>query len=162
MSENIVIGDFKIATAPFDLKSFIGKEWQEIIEERDERSAKLTEVDFAKTKFIYCLKEGESSIKGEEFLRRLKEKSNIRLGTTVFMGLWKDYETHKENSVIERLYQEGRIKNWLFFFGTILLAPGGRRRALYLYRNGDEWRWYVRWLWLDWSVEDLSAALPQV
>jgi hypothetical protein len=154
-----VVGDFKVATAPFDL-SFVGKGWKTISEEEDERSAKLTEVDFAKVKFVSCL-QGENSIKGEEKLRRLKEAGDIRLGATVFMALWQDYQSKKENSVLERLYQAGTIKGYLDFFGTILLSLGGRRRVLYLCRGGDgEWCWRVYWLEYGWYVKHLSAVLP--
>ncbi|MDP2910418.1 MAG: hypothetical protein Q8N58_01365 [bacterium] len=156
-----LIGDFKIATAPFDF-SFDGKGWKTIPEEEDERSAKLTEVDFAKVKFVSCLHEGENSIKGEEKLRRLKEASDIRLSAPVFMGLWQDYQSKKENSVLERLYQAGAIKGHLDFFGTILLDPDGDRCVLRLYRRGDgRWSWNVCWFKNGWRVESLSAVLPQ-
>jgi len=155
--------DFKITPAPFDPKSFIGEGWQDIVGERDERSAKLTEVDFAKAKFVSCLEKGESSIKGEEKLRRLKETGNIRLGATVSMGLWQDYQSNGKNSVLERLYQAGTIKDFLDFFGTVLLGPGGYRYVLYLYRRDDgEWHWGVDWLEDGWRVRYLSAVLPQV
>ena len=155
----LVVGDFKITTVPFDL-GFVGNNWQVIAEEEDQRSAELSEVDFAKVKFVHCLKEGENSIKGEEFLRRLKKRDDIRLGAEIFMGLWNDYQAKKENSVIERLYREGRIKNRLYFFGTILLNPNGHRDVLSLYRNdAGKWDWYVGWLKYDWSAKCLSAVL---
>jgi len=157
------VKDLKIATVPFDPMAFIGERWQEIAGEQDERSVNLPEVDFAKVRFVRYLKKGESSIKREEFLRRLKETDDIRLGTTVFMGLWNDYEAKRKDSVIEHLYQEGKIKNWLYFFGSIILGPDGDRGVLYLYRRGDgEWRWSVDWLESDWDTESLSAVLPQV
>lgn len=152
---------FEITPAPFDPVSFIGKGWTIIPEEQDERSTKLPEVDFSKAEFIHCLEKEESSIAGEEFLSRLKKKNGIRLGSTVFMGLWQDYQANKENSVIERLYQEGRIKSYLYFFGTVLLSPGGYRNVLCLCRDGDfgGWGWRVDWLRGDWGVGGLAALL---
>jgi len=156
-------GNFKIATALFDPVSFIGKSWQGIAEDRDERSATLKEVDITKAKFVSCLRDGETLIRGEEKLRRLKENGDIRLGATLFMGLWKDYQSDKENSVLECAYQAGIIGDYIDFFGNILLGPSGSRRVLSLYRHFyGKWDWLVHWLGGVWGVRHLSAVFPQV
>lgn len=157
------VGDLKIATLPFDLASFIGDGWQEIAKERDERSAKLTEVDLAHARFVSCLREGENLVKGEEKLRRLKESKGIRLGANVFMGLWNDYLANKEKSILERLHQAGLIGNYVDFFGTVFLGPNGNRNVLCLYRSGDgRWDWNVYWLGSGWNGRSLSAVSQQV
>jgi hypothetical protein len=154
-----IVGEFKIVPAPFD-PGFVGKNWKIIAEKKDKRSSGLREVDFAKAKFSHCLKKGESSIKGEEFLCRLKKRGDIRLGATAFMGLWNDYIAEKGNSVIERLYQEGKIKDWLYFFGTILLDSNGDRGVLSLSRfGGGRWYWHVIWLEYDCDAKHLAALL---
>lgn len=136
----MVISDLKIATAPFDPSEFIGPKWSIIVKEQDPRSAVLAEVDFAKAEFLTCLKKGESSIKGEKKLARLKKSGCVRFGATVFMGLWKDYQARGENSVLERLYREKGI-TYLDFFGDVLQFPGGRR-VLCLFRHvAGVWYW---------------------
>ena len=158
-----VVGDFKVATAEFDLITFIGKGQKIVSEEQDEKSAALPEIDFANARFVSCLDKDKNSIKGEEKLHRLKKSDDIRLGATVFMGLWKDYQEKKENSVLERLYREGIIKSYVDFFGTILLYPNGRRFVLCLYRSDDDkWYWDARWLENRWGSWNLSLVLPQV
>ncbi len=151
-------GEMKVATKPFDPAQFIGKGWSLITEEHGVRNDALTEVDFSKASYETCLKDGESSIKGEEKLKRMKENANIRLGATAFMGLWEDYQAHKENSILERFYREQKI-TYLDFFGDILLAPDGHRGVLCLYRLDGGWYWGYRWLERGWSAGFRSASL---
>ena len=71
----VIVGELKIVkvdrSLPFDPAKFIGKGWT--IEEQDERSLALSEVDLTKVRFEDMLKSGESSIQGEEKLKRLKK-----------------------------------------------------------------------------------------
>lgn len=159
----MAVASLKITTAEFDLVSFTGKGWKDVPGEQDKRSLGLREVDFAQAKFVHCLKGKENSINGEEKLRRLKENNEICLGATVFMGLYKDYQSHRESSVLERLYRAGIIKGYLDFFGTILLDLNEVRRVLVLWRD-DNGRWCraIYWLRDDWFAESLSAVLPQI
>ncbi|MEK7182253.1 MAG: hypothetical protein AAB679_00640, partial [Patescibacteria group bacterium] len=62
---------------PFDPAKFISAGWS--IEEQDERSLALTEVDLSKVVFETTLEKNEKNIKGEERLERLKEKNVVRL-----------------------------------------------------------------------------------
>ena len=151
-------GDTKVALRPFDPLQFIGKGWSLIAEEHDVRNDAFTEVDFDKVSYEFCLKEGETSIKGEEKLKRMKESGNIRLGATTFMGLWGDYRARKENSVLERFYREQKII-YLDFFGDVLLDPGGHRCVLCLLRGGGEWYWYFDWLERGWDARLPSVSL---
>jgi len=148
-----------VATRPFDPVRFIGEGWGIIPEERDLRSAELSEVDFFTAIFETCLKEKETSIKGEEKLTRLKVGKSVRFGVTVFMGLWFDYEQCKEDSILERLYKEKGI-TYLDFFGDVLLGPRGFRSVLCLCRSaGGVWGWSYRWLDYDWNANNHSASL---
>ncbi len=155
-------GNLCVATAPFDPEQFIGKEWKTLSEEQDKRAQYLGEVDFSRAAFLSCLKDGEKFVKGEEKLRRLKDSGRIRYGVTVFMGLWKNHQDNKEDSVLECLYREKGI-TYIDFFGDVLLSPDGYRFVLYLYRDDDgAWGWGCDWLESDWYVEDVSAVSRQV
>ena len=147
-----------VAPQPFDSVQLIGKGWSLIAEEHDARNDALTEVYFAKVNFDTCLKDGESCIKGEEKLKRMKVNSNIRLGATTFMGLWEDYQAKGKDSILERLHQERGI-TYLDFFGDVLLTPRGNRRVLFLYRHGDVWHWRYSWLGHGWLAEYFSLSL---
>lgn len=147
-----------VATQPFDPVLFVAEKWSLIPEERDQRSARLTEVDFATALWEICLNEGESSITGEEKLTRLKASGKIRLGSTVFLGLWTDYQARKEDSVLERLFKEQKI-TYLDFFGDVLLDPRGDRYVLCFFRSERGWSWRYLYLDYDWNAVSLSASL---
>lgn len=147
-----------VPTHPFDPVKFIAEKWAIIHEERDPRSAALSEVDFSAVLFETCLKANEPSITGEEKLARLKAVKNVRLGTTVFVGLWEDYIARKADSVLERLYDEQGI-TYLDFFGDILLGPDGGRYVLYFGRDASAWFWYYHWLGGGWNAHHRSASL---
>jgi len=153
-----IAGNMKITPKPFDPVKFIGKDWSLVADEHDARNDTLIEVDFMKVSFETCLKEGEIHIKGEEKLKRMKENGKIRLGATVFIGLWKDYQMRKDNSVLEHLYREKRI-TYMDFFGDVLLDPDGDCHVLYLLRNDGGWYWYYSWLERGWYAVYPSASL---
>ncbi len=157
------LGDMKIATAPFNVEEFIGKKWKILPEEQDKRSAELTEVDLSGANFFTCLTATETLITGEEKLFRLKmEKSWIRYGASVFMGLWKDYQANKEKSVLEQLYQRKGI-TYPDFFGDVLERPNGDRHVLGLYRDVvGTWRWHYYWLGDVWNTHFLSVVSSQM
>ena len=156
-------------TKSFKPAEFIGKGWTvwkgpidgdglSGEEDVDKRSLSLSEIKLASLFFETCLKEGEKPIKGEEKLRRLKERPDlIRLGGNVFLGLWFDYQANKKNSAMEWLFQNRKI-TYLDFFGLILRYPDGDRRVLYLYRDGGGWSWHCSWLGNAWAAGDLSVV----
>lgn len=167
----VIIDPKSFLTKPFDLAGFLGKGWAiwkgpidgdglSGEEDVDLRSLTFTEIEFAKFLFETCLKEGETSITGEEKIRRLKEeKPNfIRFGGNVFLGLWEDYQANKENSILEWIYRNFKIR-FMDFPGLILRNPSGNRKILGLRRDGDG-RWYRRYGWLDnqWNADDPSAG----
>lgn len=150
-----------VTARPFDPVKFLGAKWASIPEERDPGSAAFSEVDFSTAIFETCLKEGESSITGEEKLARLKSGKNIRLGASVFMGLGEDYQVGKRDSVLERLYKEQGI-TYLDFFGDVLLGPNGNRCVLCLCHDGDDvWSWGCRCLGGLWNADRGSASLAK-
>jgi len=153
-----IIGEVKkVATKVFSPTEFLGKGWT--VDEQDEHSLELSEVDFSEAKFEHCLKKGESSIIGEEKLKRLKEGRQIRLGATVFLGLLTDYQLNKENSVLEWIRRTYKI-TYLDFFGTVLRVPDGGRCVLCLDFGGGGWGWRCYWLDSDWGDDSLSAVSP--
>src|SRR3989344_4327186 len=157
--EVTVISHGLIATAPLNIEKFVGLNWRFLLNERDNRSAELENVDFSRTNFVTCFKGCETRIRGEEKLFRLKEKTNlIRYGATVFMGLWIDYNNCLENSVLEQLYRVKKI-TYVDFFGDLLLSSKRGPYILGLYRGSDDtWRWLLRKLVRRWYARNLSAV----
>lgn len=132
--------------------------WKLLSDERDGRSPEFSEADFSKADFLMCLNKDGERITGEEKLKHLKDSGRIRYGATVFAGLWKDYQDHKENSAPERLYQERGI-TCMDFFGDVLLDPDGGRLVLCPCRDSDdEWRWDCGWLAHGWATGRVSAV----
>lgn len=159
-----------INRSKFNLAEFIGKDWKvwrgpvngcglNGDEDIDSRSLVLTEINADSLLFESCLQEGEQRITGEEKLKRLKAANLVRLGGNAFLGLWRDYEANKENSVLEYLYRTRKI-TYLDFFGLILRSPDSDRCVLYLYRDSDgAWTWYYFWLGCGWDAGARSAVL---
>jgi len=139
---------------PFDPKTFIGNGWS--IEEQDERAIALTEIDLTSVMFDSTLEKGEKSIKGEDKLNRLKEKTNrIRLDAGIFKTLW-------ENQIlIPEKWKEKTNGNttYIFFDGTVLRHSNGNRCVLCLYWSDGRWDWHYRWLEHDWIANSPSAVL---
>lgn len=139
---------------PFDPKTFIGNGCS--IEEQDERAIALTEINLNEIMFDSTLEKGEKSIKGEDKLKRLKEKTNrIRLDAGIFKTLW-------ENQIlIPEKWKEQTNGNttFIFFDGTVLRSSDGNRYVLCLYWVDDEWDWGYDWLGNDWSANHPSAVL---
>ncbi|MEK7080279.1 MAG: hypothetical protein AAB925_00400 [Patescibacteria group bacterium] len=168
-----IFGDLKVTTAPFDPQKFFNKDWMfwkgpkdgdglNGEEERDRASMALTEVDFEKTDFLTCLKEGETSITGEEKLVRLRKLNRTLYGANVFIGLWQDYQQNKDQGLLEKLYQQKGVM-YVDFFGDILRGPRGDRCVLCLYRGGDgSWDWRCSWLNDVWNGHGFTAVAQQV
>lgn len=166
-----ITGEIKaVTTKLFDHTEFLGSGWSiwkgsvsgdgtSGAENVDLRSLSLPKIDLDLFLFETCLKEGENSITGFEKLRRLEKMSKfIRFGDNVFLGLWLDYQTNKENSVLETFYRTRGVI-YLDFFGTIFRSPGGNPHVLYLCRfDDDRWRRRCNWLGRDWLAPGLSAG----
>jgi len=153
----LIIGERKIVkidrSKPFDPVSFIGKGWN--IEEQDERSLTLTELDLTRVHFKTMLKDNENVVKGKEKLQRLKEAGYIRLDAKIFQTLWENQH------LIPEKWKEKTEDNttFIYFDGTILRRPRGDRYVVYLYWRGGRWHWGYDWLEGDWSVINPSAVL---
>lgn len=140
-------------STPFDPIKFIGDGWT--IEEQDEGSLALTEVDLSKVRLETCLKKGEDCVKGEDKLKRLKKNGHIRLDAKVFQTLWENQSLIPEHWKKET----NGYTTYIFFDGTIVRSPPGRRCVLSLFFEGGEWRWACFWLGLGWRVYRPSAVL---
>jgi hypothetical protein len=170
----LIVGEPKVIkldpSKKFDPAEFIGAGWTiwkgpadgdglKGKEEIDERSLALTEVDLSKVILETCLKQGESSIRGEEKLARFKALAQtIRLGGNAFLALWEDYKINKENSCLEWL-RRNREVTYVDFMGLVLRNPHGDRCVLFLYFYGGRWGWLYSWLGRDWDARRLSAGL---
>ena len=139
-------------TKPFDT-AFIGDGWT--IEEQDERSIALNEINLTEVAFETTLQKGEKSVKGEEKLKRLKEDGRIRLDAGIFKTLWENQH------LIPEKWKEQTNGNttFIYFDGTVLRDSGGDRYVLYLYWDGGEWSWDCHWLGIDWGANHPSALL---
>lgn len=153
----LIIGEPKVIqidrTQPFNLKKLLGDGWT--IVEEDINSLKLTEFDLTKVQFKDMLKEGETSVNGEEKQKRLKEAGYTRLDAKVFQTLWENQE------LIPSLWKEPISGNTrcIFFDGTILRDSDGNRYVLCLYWLGGEWNWDYYWLVYDWITSNPSVVL---
>lgn len=151
MSKSVINIDRSIL---FDPTTFIGKGWS--IEEQDERAIALTEIDLTCVMFDSTLKKGERSIKGEDKMKRLKEKTNrIRLDAGIFKTLW-------ENQIlIPEKWKEktNGITTFICFDGMILRDSSGRRCVLCLCWGGVRWYWDGFWLGDNYDASRPSAVL---
>lgn len=153
----LIIGEPEIVkidrSQPFDPVGFIGKGWS--IREEDARSLALTELDLTKVQFKTMLREDERVVKGEKKLQRLKESGYIRLDARIFQTLWENQylipEKWKEKT-------EG-YTTFIYFDGTVLRSPRGRRYVLSLCWDDGRWGWRYRWLEDGWVVDYPSAVL---
>lgn len=159
----IVRASFKLALdKAFSSAEFIGKGWsqEDCVEEPGI-------IDFEQIVLETHLREGETSIRGEEKMKRAKAGKNQQLGGRAFFALWNDWQSCKsagkpEDSVLEKLRRSKKIGNVIYFFGMTLRAPNGHRSVLYLCFGGEEWDWDYVWLGLDWGADAPSASLASV
>lgn len=168
----IVRQGFKLACAKtFNPTEFLGEGWSvwkgpadgdglEGEEDCDKRADELEVVDWEQVFFETHLKEGETSIQGEEKLKRAKASGNIQLGAKHFLSLWDDYQQNGKNSILEKLRAKGITR--IYFFGTVLRLPSGGRCVLCLYFGGGRWSWGCSWLGGRWVSNDPSVSLASV
>jgi hypothetical protein len=142
---------------PFDLRTYGGLGWS--IEEQDERSLALTEVDLGKIQLITVLGSGETSISRRGVLNRLKAQDYIRLDAKVLQILIESKslipEAWKQRIDDDRIFA-------IFFDGTIFRTPEGRLCTLFLFwgHNNSGWCWLAHGIELDSGPNDVSATLP--
>ncbi len=140
-------------TFAFDPVAFVGADWS--IVEEDERSLKLDEVDLTKVNFETSLAERESSVVGEEKLKRLKTLGHIRFDAKILQILWENQH------LIPASWKEPTNGNttYVFFDGTILRNSSGDRCVLCLCWIGGAWDWSYGWLDDERYADDPSAVL---
>lgn len=140
-------------TTAFDPVAFLGADWS--IVEQDGRSLELAEVDPTKVRLETMLKKGETSVGGEEKLKRLIASGNIRLDAKIFQAFWENQHLIPEH------WKQPTNGNttFIFFDGEVLRSPIGNRCVPYLYWLDGEWRRNAKWLGNDWDVRTPSAVL---
>jgi hypothetical protein len=154
----VVVGEPKVVAINrnrFNPKKFIGDDWSIQSDETDARSIALTELDLTKVQHVTMLKDGETYVKGEEKLKRLKASDYIRLDADIFLTLWENQHLIPE-SWKEKVNGNTR---YIFFDGTVLRRSDGSRCVLYLFWPGGQWGWGVYWLGFDWYGGSPSAVL---
>ena len=158
---------------PFNPATFIGAGWSvwrgpangnglKGEEERDPRSAVLTELDLNQVQLVTCLiKRGGREIAGEECIKRLRTDDDdlVRLDENAFKAFWDNWGQFLV--WFKRL--NGNIQfniQFISFDGVVLRDPFGDRYTLCLYFNNDgSMGWDCGWLGGDRDANNLSAML---
>jgi len=122
--------------APFDPLTFIGPEWEEVTEERDTRAEVMDHLDLDMVQFVLTLKKGESTVDGEERLRRLKDTKWIRLGGKALKACWKKRHLLPESWKRD---DAGKIR-YIIFDGVVLIRPNGGRCSPSMHFDGNDWQ----------------------
>lgn len=154
----VIVGEPKVITinrGRFNPAEFIGEGWSIVAEETDQRSVALTELDLTRVQHVTMLRDGETYVKGEEKLKRLKKDGRIRLDADVFHTLWENQH------LIPESWKEPINGNtrFVYFDGTVLRDSDGDRYVLYLCWLDGQWYWLVTWLDFDWYDDSPSAVL---
>ena len=158
-------------TTPFNPTEFIGAGWTiwkgpaegnglEGEEEQDARSLVLTTLDVTRLRLETTLKGEETSIVGEEKLKRLKAMTDIRLDAGIFQTFWRN-----QHLIPERFKAKTNGNTtYVFCDGTVLRSPDGDRYVLCFYWRDDalEWDWFYRRLDNHFCAAHPSAVSPQV
>ncbi len=137
----------------FDPEKFLGDNWS-IDEQVGQRTGDI--LDAGKIIQKNYLKNDESHINGEEWLKRIKQApEDIQLDANDFLALWLE----KDHVILKWLYDTKSI-TCLSFWGTPLRDPDGRRHVLYLCRDRDgSWYWRCDWVGFDWDADDSASLL---
>jgi hypothetical protein len=140
---------------PFDPEQFMGMGWT-----IGEQIGRRTEDNLDAERIVgkNYLREGESSLIGEERLLRIKVMPDVQLDADDFLALWQE----KDHVTLEWLYDTKGI-TFLSFWGTILRDPSGYRIVLYLHRDEDG-LWYGLYFRVDcdgWDASNPSSVLAQ-
>ncbi|MFH0928616.1 MAG: hypothetical protein V1821_04050 [bacterium] len=166
----VIVGEPKILKIDrsrlFDPEKFIGEGWsfwkgpatgdgKTGLVEQDRRSLALTEFDLGKAGLKSCLKEGEEYVGGEEFLKRLTESGEVRLDAGVFLTFWEN--KHLYPAAWKELTNGNTT--FVYFFGSPLRDPSGRRCVLYLYFEDGRLDWRCRYLEDGWLARRLAGVL---
>lgn len=156
-------------TTPFSPAEFIGTGWSiwrgpadgdglSGDEKQDERSLALKDINPAAILLETRLRDDEQEMTGEERILRLKVADRIRLDAAILQVFWKNkplIPVHFKKKI------RGRVA-YIFFDGTVLRSPHGRRWTLCLYFGPGEWRWHFSWLSHGRGVLNPSAVLASI
>jgi len=123
----------------------------EVVEHPDRGDTAV--IDLSKVERVLTLKFGESSVGGEENLRRLKVRAK------------KAGETLLDVRVLEELHAHPHLipEEWktgvTYFWGTIFRGAVGGRSVPCLIWGGGRWRWGCGWLEGGWGSLGFAAVL---
>jgi hypothetical protein len=143
----------------FNPVELLGPGWK--IDEQDERSLVIAQVDLSKIHLIGTVEGNET---GEERLTRLKKAGCVRLDAKVFQAFWANQELipWADKELIPWKQTTHGNRTSIVFDGTILLGPTGDRWALYMCWYADRWNWNYWWLGRGWDASRLSAVLTSI
>ncbi len=158
-------------TTPFNPAEFIGAGWTiwkgpadgkglEGEEEQDARSLALTTLDATRLRLETTLKGEETSIVGEEKLKRLQKMADvIRLDAGIFQTFWRN-----QHLIPERFKAKTNgDTTYVYCDGTVLRCPRGDRCVLcFCWYGSREWSWSCIRLDGHFNAVNPSAVSPQV
>jgi hypothetical protein len=123
---------------PFDPTEFIGGG---VIEEQDERSLALTQLDVSKIRLETILDSNEQPVRSRKRLERLKESGQIRLDARFFKKFWENQD------LIPEKWKEtvDGSPRFIFFDGTVIRRDT-RSFVLGLYWSCGKWNYTFYWL----------------
>jgi hypothetical protein len=134
--------------ARFNLETFIGKGWWFA---GVPTPAKIGNIEEMKGVVLHTsLRDRETSITGEETLRRLASEGKVALGAEDFYFFWTNQEV---------IPQEWKKALAVFFDGDILVSPSGIYYTLCLFWIGERWGWNLYCLGNDRDARSHSAIL---
>jgi len=172
----VVRANFKLAlTAIFSPVEFIGLGWSvwkgpvdgNGVEGDEECVTEPDIVDFEQIVLETHLQGDDTSVHGEEKMRRARASKNRQLGGKAFLALWNNWRACKaagkpEDSILEKLRKAKKIGNVVYFFGLTLRDSDGARCVLCLCFNVGGWGWDYDWLGNHWHASGPSVALASV
>lgn len=145
-----LVGLMRSYAVEFDPASFIARWWS--IDPDDEQllSAPL-DIDLDAIEFLNTLRPGETTIKGEENWRRLRDACYLCLNADHFKRHW---ALGRQDRLPEKWKNIGYIR----YEATKLRSPRGFRYVLYLYWQSGAWGWDYDWLFDGFSAQDQSGV----
>lgn len=140
----------------FKPKNFFNERWEFV---KDDRLPDIEDFDASRIELVTVLLENETSVSGEERLKRLAAIDSKKCGFEKFLHLWKN-QTEIPGWWKER-NPDGGVRYVTFDREEdVLTAPHRSRCVLCLYWNGSVWCWGICWLCNDCNSQYLSAVIP--
>lgn len=166
---NLVQGPLIFTVEDCDISSFLGDGfdyWRGIrasngikgMRDETDEAAKMVYCDARKIISKSYYQDDDDNVDGETLIKRAELSENILLGIRHCYSLWREYKGNTTMSILEYLYKEKGI-DFVYFSGTILRNPYGKRAIACLYRDCTAWNVDTRELVFQWHSNRPFAIL---